>query len=1294
MLDRTPPFAILAKPGEDLTYLSYDELRTPIAEDSVHGRPYTAESPYSAAIWSDRGVYRPGDTAHFAAIVREENELAPEPGMPIVFELIDPRRKSIKRIVEETNDAGMVAFDVSFADFATTGRYRLVAQAAEKPLGELSFNVEEFVPERMKVRASVLPEEMFVEDDARVRIEAAYLFGGSAEDSPFEVTCELHPASFRPKQNREWEYGVWTGRSISPLPLGRASGVLSAGGIGEVQCPELTGRGRFAGTARVQADVAVFEAGSGRTTRASGSALVHPEHFYLGLRSDIDQVKAGDQLTVEGITVDWQGEKIRTVEDVELALYRVEKERDWVYDEVEGYWNHREYQRLVFESEKRVPVKEGAFSHTFTIAEDGGGFVVRAQNQRARTDLFIDGSGSYYWYGSWGEGEDKTPRPLRPASIEIRAPEKIGVGETAFVKFIAPFAGRALVTVETDRVLEREWLDVAEGETTWSFEVERFVPNAYVSVMVLKDPHADSPASFVPERGFGVRSIRVEPSEFRRPLSIRVPEEVRSNGKLEVALDLGELEEPTFLTVAVVDEGILSLTRFETPNPFDSIFDPRALGVATFETIGWNLLLPAGGASQATGGDAQKSLERVQQVKPVALWSGLVEVPDTGKITIPFQVPQYRGQLRVMVVAAGPKRMASGDAKVLVRDPLVLQTTLPRFLIQGDRVRVPVFVTNVSGKTQNVKVGMHAEPIDGGENPIEIVGDREKTRSISDGDSATFVFDVTAKLPVGAARLEVIAEGGGHVSKESLEVPLSPNAPKTRAVKRIELSEGRTFVSEHLQGWLPTTERSTFWVTANPYGDSFDHLKYLLRYPFGCLEQTVSSARPLLFLGKLVPSIDPRATLGKSIEELVMHGVNRAIAMQTPEGAFAYWPGGNEPAIWTTAYALHFLLDARNAGYPVPETTVEDALSWIERELDRQTTHQEELQARPYLHFVLALAERGRKAEMLKALEGERLSSEERYMLQAGLYLMGDRSFESELKSPDLSPVRDLRSTGWTFWSDRRARGFMLSTFADLFGRDPAGERLATLVADSLRGHRSSWYTTQELVWGITGLGKYAGEIATDFDPPQLFVGNEEMEPTTTAGNERTWSLPRASERKRIAIEVKRTDAPLYLILSSEGVRRGADWTFGGDGLRIDRELRRPNGEPIALADGSLELGDVIYAVVTIQNTTTGLLQNVALVDRFPSGWEIENPRLGRSQAIDWIDKDELWEPDHLEIRDDRLEVFGALRGRERKKVVYALRAVSAGRFSMPPAEAEAMYDPTFWARAAGGSVVIRGPWK
>lgn len=284
----------------------------------------------------------------------------------------------------------------------------------------------------------------------------------------------------------------------------------------------------------------------------------------------------------------------------------------------------------------------------------------------------------------------------------------------------------------------------------------------------------------------------------------------------------------------------------------------------------------------------------------------------------------------------------------------------------------------------------------------------------------------------------------------------------------------------------------------------------------------------------------------------------------------------------------------------------------------------------------------------------------------------------------------------------------MLSTYADLFGGDERGEPLAQLVAEGLRGHRSGWYTTQELVWGVTGLGKYIGELTKEFPAPKLVangrsIAAQDVEVRKLSGEkappdngERTWSLYRASEYRSLELSVDKEEGQrIYLIVSSEGVKNDASYETGGDGLSLKRSYRNQAGEPYDLSSGEVKLGDVIYAVVEIDNETGERIQNIALVDRFPAGWEIENPRLSRGGgAIDWLPREELWKPDYMNLRDDRVEVFGALERRQSRTFVYALRAVTAGRFTTPPVEAEAMYDPSRWAREAGREVVISGPWE
>ncbi|MCE9666610.1 MG2 domain-containing protein [Myxococcus stipitatus] len=1325
--DDSAPFALIARQGEEMTYLKYSELKTELPNADVQGEPYRSEKAYRASIWSDRGVYRPGDTAHLAAVLRGQDDQAPAAGMPVELVVVDPREREMKKVTLQTNAAGLVSLDVRFEAFQDTGHYRVQLKVANRDVASYAFNVEEFVPERMKVTAKVAQQAGYAQGvEIPVAVEAAYLFGGSAEGSPVELSCRLVPSTFKPKENAQYTYGLWRqgGKEPSPVTLGQVKGTLDAKGQALLNCPSQAATGALRGAGRLSALAAVFESGSGRSTVNEASVPVHPERYYLGLQSGASKAGMGKPFTVTGVVVDWEGRLMtasapRTVEVEAIAL---EEEYGSYYDEDEGYDRYQRYLRPAQESRTTVPVKDGRFTVTLTPGRYAAGYLVRAKSGNAQTDLELEGDGYYYWWGDESR-VDQTPRPLKPTSLDLALPAQGRVGQAIAVKLKAPYKGRVLFTAETDRVLASEWKAVQPGEVSWSFTPSSFAPNVYVSAFLVKDPHLESAEAFMPDRAFGVGSVTLEPADFTQTVTMKTPKEVRSNETFDVDLELGPLEGPTFATVAVVDEGILSLTRFQSPDPIKQLFTKRALGVETFETIGWTLLVPPGGNSRSTGGDAEGGAAgRVQPVKPVALWSGVVAVPANGRLRVPFTLPQYRGAVRVMAVTAGPRRVGRASAQVLVRDPLVLQTTLPRFLSQNDEIQVPVFVTNLSGKAQDVRVTLGAEllPVPGlslpanAGSPLQLLGKSEGKARLEDGKSTTFVFQARATQAVGAARLSVTVEGGGYTSRESLDVPLSPSGPKERRVQRIELTDGVTDVSKFLQGWVPTTERTTLWVTSNPYGESFQHLSYLVRYPYGCIEQTTSSTRPLLFVSELIDDVDPTLTRGSSVGAMAQAGISRLLSMQTASGGFAYWPGQTEPVAWGTAYATHMLLDAQKLKYPVPQDRVNDALTWMTNHLasieasGRGATVSAAGDEEAYIHYVLALAGKGRKARVQKLVDAlaqsakaHSLTGEERemdYMLKAALWLSGDRRYEKELREPDVSPLTEERRNSWAFYSDRRRRGFMLSTFQDLFGGDAGGEPLAQMVASALQSHPSGWYTTQELVWGITGLGKRLKDSAGRFTPAVLSADGKVVEATQDKNartSDRTWSLARASERQGLSLDLKpHGEGKVYLVLSSEGVRTDGVARSGGEGLKLTRTYRKQDGTALDLKAAPVALADLVYVELTLENLTAERVQNIAMVDRLPAGWEIENARLGRGGSVDWASADTLWAADYVNLRDDRVEVFGALQGRETKSFVYAVRAVTAGAFALPSAEAEAMYDPRLWAREAGGTVQVSGPWK
>ncbi len=1328
-VDETPPFAIVASHGKDLTYLKFGELKTELAEERVHGESYFAQQPYRAAPYSDRGVYRPGDTAHFAAIIRSEQGVAPPAGMPVQLELLDPRNNVTKERVLKTNAAGLVAYDFHFEAFARTGKYTALLKTGDQKIGSYAFNVEEFVPERMKVEAEGTKDGAASPEQAPIQVTARYLFGGSAAGSQVELNCELRPTVFTPQKNSNYQYGTWQPRSQAPkaLSLGSALGKLDDEGQALMRCPSLgEGTSRFQGAARLAAEVAVFEAGSGRTTRAEASVPIHPEKYYLGLQSGTQKVEAGKVFTVQGLAVDWRGESYQALDEVQVELFRLESEYNWWW--AEGEERYERFLRPVGEGELKAQVDKGRFSFQVTPSTDSAGYLVRVKAGNAQTDLQLEGHGRRYWWRPEESRADMTPRPLKPTSIELQLPDAIEVGEKATVRFDAPYRGRALLTVETSQVLASHWMDVEAGPQQWSFQLDEFTPNVYVAAFVIKDPYLDTQGAFLPDRAFGVGSVKVKPSAFTHQLKMQVPDEVRSNSILKVQLDLGPQAKGAVATVAAVDEGILSLTRFPNPDPHADIFVRRALGVESFETVGWTLLLPPAGPSSSTGGDGEGGGPgRVQPVKPVALWSGVLEVPESGKLTVKLDVPTYRGELRVMAVTADAKRMGTAVASVPVRDPIVLQTTLPRFLTQGDKAEVPVFVTNLSGKQREVEISLAAEnlPVPGldlGKEPpapIQFLGEKQATVKLADGASQTVVFQVQGSASVGAAKLRVTAKAraagaqkwaGNLQSYEELEVPFAPTGIRTRKVTKLELEPGLVDLAPHLAGWTPTTEQSSFWVTTNPFGEAFDHLKYLVRYPYGCIEQTTSTTRPLLYVRNLLNSVDPTLVAKASVEEKVAHGVDRILAMQTPSGGFSYWPGGTSPNYWGTAYATHMLLDARDAGYEVQEERLADALNFIAEELANNTDEDDTVHGNAfrygeaYLHYVLARAGKGRAARIQRLVESYEHASdsedrERLYLLKAALWLTGDRRYEKDLRQLDTTPLTQERRNSWSYYSDLRRRGFTMSVYQDLFGADTASEPMAQLVANGLMTRRSRYYTTQELVWGVTALGKWLQGKASSFEQPSLLVDGKKSQAQPKAANDKTsdvtWSLARASEVESLQLELPgELDGKVYLIISSQGVRTDEPPVYGGNGVQLTRSYLNADGRPIDTATGGHGLGDMVYVRLRISNQQSENIANLALTDRLPAGWEIENPRLGRGTLPDWADEDKRWSADYLNVRDDRVEVFGTLPARKTVEVVYAARAVTAGSFNGPSAEVEAMYDPEVWARVPGQTIVISGPWE
>ncbi len=1321
-IDPNVPFAILVTRGDEFTFLEYDDLKITPDDARIHGQPYLAEAAYLGAFWGDRDLYRPGETAHVVATLREATFEAPANALPVEVTIRDPRSQVIRKEAMKTNAAGMLWVDQKLNDFAATGTYVTEFKVAKRLVGRYEFKVEEFVPERMTVKVESPLKHALLGDTAAFDVKAEYLFGGSAEGSNVELTCRVVPAPFKPKSMLEYTFGPAT-TSKSSMDLGAASAILDEEGSAKIACPEVSAGVAVSGPSELVAQAAVFEAGSGRTTVSDASIQVHPARHYVGLKSGNTDVEVGKKVVVEGVVVDWDGAKASDVASVDVEFLRLEREYWWYSDDTDGASNWGQNIRPVVESASPQAVKNGAFRFEYTPTEHAAGYVIRVtvkdNKGSATTELRFDSSREYSWY-YWNESNrdaSSTPKPTRPTTLGMTVPETMEAGAEANAKFKIPFKGRLLTTIETNRVEIYEWHDVEPGDFSWKFKVEAFTPNIYVSGLLIKDPGLDGEGNYTPDRALGVESIRILPSTHTMDVTLKAPETVAPHETLNIAVKVAGGEPNAFVTVAAVDDGILQLTRFKTPNLEKQLFAKRALGVDTFETIGWALRMNTGGPGGRTGGGddydeedgAESGPGRAMAVKPVALWSGVVPVSKDGTANVKFEIPTYRGSLRVMAVAVSGKRTGSAEARVVVRDPLVLQTTLPRFLTASDTAEIPVFVTNMTGKKGTVTVKLEvdevSEPGLGGfprESVIAMVQNVDtKTLDLENGKSGTVVFKVLALRQAGVAKFKVTASSGSISSWDEGIVPMRPSGRLEREVQQLELSQGETSLTSALSGWVPTSERSTIWVTSTPYGKSFDHLKYLLRYPYGCIEQTTSSTRPLLYLSKFIALVDP-VTVAKAgnVEAMVKSGIDRVLSMQTGDGGFGYWPGESSSP-WGSAYATHMLIDAKEQGFDVPEQRLQDAVAYLETTIENIAagrTSEWHKDTEAYMHFVLARAGKPKKALALRYAEalqkdpkGE--EAEKAYLVWAALWLAGDRRYEKNLKNVDLSTFENVRGNRWTYYSDARRRGLVLSIFFDLFKNSPEAEPLAQAIGRHLAEKTSSHYTTQEITWGVTGLGKWIQGKASAFAVPELTANGKKLAPGTVpkSGNDRTWALYRASEYGSLDLNLPKVDGKVYAIISTEGVRMNSKPRTGGQGLRVSRTFRKLDGTELGVDDH--RLGDLIYTEIVLKNESGRKLSNLALVDRFAGGFEVENPRLNRGQTPAWVNAEDLWPAEFMNIRDDRIEVFGGLDAGEEVRFVYAVRAVTSGQFVAPGPSVEGMYEPEVWAAETPSRISVQGPW-
>lgn len=1246
------PALLTARNGDtDLAFLSLRDAEFDLSDRGVEGRE--PAGPIDVFLTTDRGIYRAGDTIHATALARDPQASA-IPDLPLTAILTRPDGVEFTRQLLAESGAGGFVFSLPLGPDVPRGTWRLAVHAdtEARPLREVRLLVEDFLPERLDLEIDLDA------DAATVAFQSDYLFGAPASD--LEITARL---ALRPTRTLPDYPGFRFGRYDAPPEAEftnletlttDANGAASA----RLELPVFEGV-THPGVLTLTAQIS--EA-SGRPVERATTATIVPTAPLIGIRPLFDNaLPEGVEAPFHMITTGAGPMPVR------WTLNRVERRYQWYRQNGNWSWDPVTTRQQIATGEAMLttdptpldlPVEWG--SYELRVESDAGDFAVSS----------VDFSAG--WYGA-EDGTD-TPDALE-VSLDADA---YSPGDTATLRIVPRTGGLALVQVVTDRLIDQQILQLGDEPTEITLPVtDEWGAGAYVSATLIRPLEAVSGP--VPTRAIGLAHASVAPGEHALQTTLEVSESMRPRGPMEVALrvDNAQHGEIVYASIAAVDLGILNLTGFDSPDPQGHYFGQRRLGMA-FRDIYGRLIDSRDGAEGRIrqGGDAGAGLR--MQADPttedlVALFSGPLTVGDDGYARATFDMPAFNGTIRVVATAWSQTGVGQAEADVIVRDPVVISASAPRFLAPGDTSALLLEITHTEGPTGEMPLTLSSTP------EIQMFGQIIQPVTLAEGQSTQINVPFIVANQTGVAEVSItLTTPDGTDIIQTISIPVQANDPEVAETTRLTLAPGESFSIDAtaFTGFHPQGVRAI--LSAGPLArfDVPGLLQRLDRYPYGCTEQTASRALPLLYLSSVANALN----LGTAddLNNRIADAIASVLTNQAANGAFGLWRASSGD-IWLDAYVTDFLSRARAEGHSVPDIPFRNALDNLANAVASHPDFENGGQGLAYALMVLA---------------------------REGQASMGDLRYYADVKAPEFATALALGQLGaaLAMYGDQpRADALFIAGFARLtlpglsedtrtwrtdYGsrrRDAAGlvalaanagsqaVNLPAYVADIVPSVEDA--STQEAVWALLAAHALIDNPASE---GLLLDGAPVVGPLVQVLDENL-TQTRIIENTGARDEV--------ITLTRFGRPDGATEAFG-NGYRIEREYLTFDGIPVD--PGSVAQGTRLVTLVTVLNT--GAPDGRLMInDPLPAGFEIENPNLlqsGDVRALDGVGFGTF--PEMSEFRTERFLAAVDMRGdNDRIRLAYIVRAVSPGDFHHPAASVEDMYRPTYRAQTASGRIRV-----
>jgi uncharacterized protein YfaS (alpha-2-macroglobulin family) len=1263
------PFLLIASKDKDRNYLKLNDGNS-LSLSSFDVAGNKPEKGIKAFIYGERDVWRPGDSIFLSVFIKDMKNSLPA-DHPVHFELFNPSGQKIDNQIMKPEGKSLLVFTARTSADAPTGDYN-----ARFAIGGASFSkrirIETIKPNRLKINLS-FPEEILggMIRGTNGKLNVKWLNGLPAGNLKTSVEYIFRHSATRFEKYPQYIFDDPV-TEFNPETVSIFDSNIDNNGDASFRF-EPGNKLKAPGMLSAFFTVKVQETGGDESiTQAVYKYAPFPKFVgisFPGLKGKSRMLFTDADNEVKLATVNEKGLPVK--DRVDISVYKLDY-RWWWESERENlaYYissrNHKPVMTKTIETDA-----SGAASFTFKIEKrNWGRYLVRATSSEGHSTgkiLLIDWP---YEYGMKANADGAT---LLAISTDK---EKYNPGDEISISFPSMENARAIVTIENSTgIVDEIRVPAARGTTEVKFRATpQMAPNVYAYVSVIQ-PHNQT-INDMPVRLYGVAPIVVEDPGTRLQPQISVADEVRSQKPFEITVSEANRQAMTY-TIAVVDEGLLDITGFKTPDPWNYFYAREALGVSTWDL--YDLVLGAFGGTidriMAVGGDealVDKSAHKAQRFIPVVKFLGPFTLGQGKTARHTINLPRYTGSVRTMVVAGNDRAYGAAEKSVLVRDPLMVLVTAPRVISPGETASLPVtlFVQKEGIKSVSLK----AE----GNEMIRIPDDTKNISVTGMGESDS-EFTFTASEKTGVGRIRVTASGGGEKAEYEFEIEVrSPNPEETRAELKV-LRQGEKWETSFSPFGIEGTNSAFLEASGLPSVNLEKRLDFLLHYPYGCSEQITSAAFPQLFLKDL--SDDPSVAEVSAVN--VREAIHEITLRQLTSGGIAVWPGNQYADGWVTSYAGHFMLEAERMGYNIPTGFRQKWISHQKtaaREWRFEAKNSYSAMDQAYRLFTLALAGQPDRGAMNRLRETEGLPSLARWLLAASFATSGRPEVAGEILD-----LRNLETEDeyydYYYGSGLRDKAIILYTLTLLQNTDQALP-LLNEVCETLS--RETWLSTQSVAWGLFAYMRWTQSLPADKSKPvELIIGINGEKTRQTIGGKTVWKKVLAVKKGSNSISIENTSAnPVYINLVRKGVPLTSETVKSEKNLSMDVRYLDLKGKKVDQT--GLVQGTDFMMVVNVTNTSFNRQENMALNVMVPSGWEIRNTRLF---GVDYGLKES--EYDYRDFRDDRVNTFFSLRVNETKTFILILNASYRGSFVQPSVWCEAMYNNNCYARIPGGPVRV-----